>query len=144
VEDFFHCFFHLQDGTNGEVKKKALSYSQITFMQHVDLEPVRTERPGELTAYYKIAKHYKWALDALFIKHNFDRVIILEDDMEIAPDFFDYFEAAAKLLDNDKYVTLYSDYTWQVTELISNLSSCVAVIFIVVLLKDDNGCFFLE
>lgn len=23
--------------------------------QHVDLEPVRTERPGELTAYYKIA-----------------------------------------------------------------------------------------
>lgn len=30
----------------------------------------------------------------------------LIDDMEIAPDFFDYFEAAAKLLDNDKYVTL--------------------------------------
>jgi alpha-1,3-mannosyl-glycoprotein beta-1,2-N-acetylglucosaminyltransferase len=28
--------------------------------------------------------------------------------MEIAPDFFDYFEAAAKLLDNDKYVTLLS------------------------------------
>lgn len=32
--------------------------------------------------------------------------------MEIAPDFFDYFEAAAKLLDNDKYVTLHFDYTW--------------------------------
>lgn len=27
--------------------------------------------------------------------------------MEIAPDFFDYFEAAAKLLDNDKYVVYY-------------------------------------
>jgi hypothetical protein len=26
--------------------------------------------------------------------------------MEIAPDFFEYFEAAAKLLDNDKYVLL--------------------------------------
>lgn len=25
------------------------------------------------------------------------------DDMEIAPDFFDYFEAAAALLDKDKY-----------------------------------------
>ena len=75
------------------------------MLQHVDLEPVRTERPGELTAYYKIAsrcssidmvflrlvilsililkmflnsEHYKWALDALFIKHNLDRVIILE------------------------------------------------------------------
>ncbi|XP_047078795.1 alpha-1,3-mannosyl-glycoprotein 2-beta-N-acetylglucosaminyltransferase isoform X2 [Lolium rigidum] len=102
--------FISQDGTNGEVKKKALSYTQITFMQHVDLEPVRTERPGELTAYYKIAKHYKWALDALFIKHNFDRVIILEDDMEIAPDFFDYFEAAAKLLDNDKTIMAVSSW----------------------------------
>jgi len=99
--------FISQDGTNGAVKKKALDYKQITYMQHVNLEPVRTERPGELTAYYKIAKHYKWALDELFIKHNFARVIILEDDMEIAPDFFDYFEAAAKLLDNDKYVTLF-------------------------------------
>ncbi|CAM0910991.1 unnamed protein product [Alopecurus aequalis] len=102
--------FISQDGTNGEVKKKALSYNQITFMQHVDLEPVRTERPGELIAYYKIAKHYKWALDALFIKHNFDRVIILEDDMEIAPDFFDYFEAAAKLLDNDKTIMAVSSW----------------------------------
>ncbi|PWZ45500.1 Alpha-1,3-mannosyl-glycoprotein 2-beta-N-acetylglucosaminyltransferase [Zea mays] len=94
--------FISQDGANGAVKNKALEYKQITYMQHVDLEPVQTERPGELTAYYKIAKHYKWALDNLFIKHNFARVIILEDDMEIAPDFFDYFEAAAKLLDNDK------------------------------------------
>jgi hypothetical protein len=32
---------------------------------------------------------------------------LLIDDMEIAPDFFDYFEAAAKLLDNDKYVVYY-------------------------------------
>lgn len=53
----------------------------------------------------------------------------LIDDMEIAPDFFDYFEAAAKLLDNDKYVTLYSDYTGKVNELISILSNYVAVIF---------------
>lgn len=28
--------------------------------------------------------------------------------MEIAPDFFDYFEAAAALLDKDKYVLLWS------------------------------------
>jgi len=102
--------FISQDGTNGAVKKKALDYKQITYMQHLNLEPVRTERPGELTAYYKIAKHYKWALDELFIKHNFARVIILEDDMEIAPDFFDYFEAAAKLLDNDKTIMAVSSW----------------------------------
>uniref|UniRef100_A0A0D9Z0M6 Alpha-1,3-mannosyl-glycoprotein 2-beta-N-acetylglucosaminyltransferase n=1 Tax=Oryza glumipatula TaxID=40148 RepID=A0A0D9Z0M6_9ORYZ len=102
--------FISQDGINGEVKKKALSYNEITYMQHLDLEPVHTERPGELIAYYKIAKHYKWALDELFIKHNFARVIILEDDMEIAPDFFDYFEAAAKLLDNDKTIMAVSSW----------------------------------
>ncbi|VAI63907.1 unnamed protein product [Triticum turgidum subsp. durum] len=102
--------FISQDGTNGEVKKKALSYTQITFMQHVDLEPVRTERPGENIAYYKIANHYKWALDELFIKHDFRRVIILEDDMEIAPDFFEYFEAAAKLLDTDKSIMAVSSW----------------------------------
>lgn len=28
----------------------------------------------------------------------------ISDDMEIAPDFFDYFEAMATLLDKDKYV----------------------------------------
>nr|CAB3468309.1 unnamed protein product [Digitaria exilis] len=79
--------FISQDGTNGAVKKKALDYKQITYMQHVDLEPVRTERPGELTAYYKIA-----------------------NDMEIAPDFFDYFEAAAKLLDSDKTIMAVSSW----------------------------------
>ncbi|XP_048566122.1 alpha-1,3-mannosyl-glycoprotein 2-beta-N-acetylglucosaminyltransferase-like isoform X5 [Triticum urartu] len=102
--------FISQDGTNGEVKNKALSYAQITFMQHVDLEPVHTESPGENIAYYKIANHYKRALDELFIKHNFGRVIILEDDMEIAPDFFDYFEAAAKLLDTDKSIMAVSSW----------------------------------
>ncbi|CAO2203694.1 unnamed protein product [Urochloa humidicola] len=102
--------FISQDGTNEAVKKKALDYKQITYMQHVDLEPVQTERPGELIAYYKIAKHYKWALDELFIKHNFARVVILEDDMEIAPDFFYYFEAAAKLLDNDKTIMAVSSW----------------------------------
>jgi alpha-1,3-mannosyl-glycoprotein beta-1,2-N-acetylglucosaminyltransferase len=32
-------------------------------------------------------------------------LVSLTDDMEIAPDFFDYFEAAASLMDRDKYVT---------------------------------------
>ncbi|KAG6469401.1 hypothetical protein ZIOFF_074116 [Zingiber officinale] len=48
----------------------------MTILQHLDLKPVATERPGEITAYYKIA-----------------------NDMEIAPDFFDYFEATSALLD---------------------------------------------
>ncbi|CAA7410685.1 unnamed protein product [Spirodela intermedia] len=102
--------FISQDGTNQGVKSKALSYNQITYMQHLDFGPVHPERPGELIAYYKIASHYKWALDELFFKHNFSRVVILEDDMEIAPDFFSYFEAAATLLDNDKTIMAVSSW----------------------------------
>ncbi|KVH96565.1 hypothetical protein Ccrd_001346 [Cynara cardunculus var. scolymus] len=102
--------FVSQDGSNSDVRAKALSYSELTYMQHLDYEPVHTERPGELIAYYKIARHYKWALDQLFFKHNFKRVIILEDDMEIAPDFFYFFEAGADLLDKDKSIMAISSW----------------------------------
>lgn len=102
--------FVSQDGSNSDVREKAISYDQLTYMQHLDYEPVHTERPGELIAYYKIARHYKWALDQLFFKHSFNRVIILEDDMEIAPDFFDYFEAGAGLLDTDKSIMAISSW----------------------------------
>lgn len=102
--------FVSQDGSDPQVKSKALSYDKLTYMQHLDFEPVHADNPGELTAYYKIARHYKWALDKLFYRHNFSRVIILEDDMEIAPDFFDYFEAAADLLDKDKSIMAVSSW----------------------------------
>ncbi|XP_073313689.1 alpha-1,3-mannosyl-glycoprotein 2-beta-N-acetylglucosaminyltransferase-like [Primulina huaijiensis] len=102
--------FISQDGSDPLVKKKALSYDQLTYMQHLDYEPVHTERPGELIAYYKIARHYKWALDKLFYEHKFDKVIILEDDMEIAPDFFDYFEAGAALLEHDTSIMAISSW----------------------------------
>ncbi|XP_052194531.1 alpha-1,3-mannosyl-glycoprotein 2-beta-N-acetylglucosaminyltransferase isoform X9 [Diospyros lotus] len=102
--------FVSQDGEDPNVRSKALSYNQLTYIQHLDFEPIHAERPGELTAYYKIARHYKWALDQLFYNHNFTRVIILEDDMEIAPDFLDYFEAAAKLLDSDKSIMAVSSW----------------------------------
>ncbi|KMT01561.1 hypothetical protein BVRB_9g215610 [Beta vulgaris subsp. vulgaris] len=102
--------FISQDGPDSNVKSKALSYDQITYMQHLDYEAIHTERPGELIAYYKIARHYKWALDKLFYKHNFSKVVILEDDMEIAPDFFEYFEAAAGLLDRDRSIMAVSSW----------------------------------
>jgi hypothetical protein len=89
---------------------KARSFSQVNYMQHFDEGPPKTARPGEIIAYYKIASHYKWALTQLFNKRKFERVIILEDDMEIAPDFFKYFEATSHLLDNDR--TLLAVSAW--------------------------------
>ncbi|XP_074284806.1 alpha-1,3-mannosyl-glycoprotein 2-beta-N-acetylglucosaminyltransferase [Silene latifolia] len=102
--------FISQDGPDPNVKDKALTFDQITYMQHLDHEAIHTERPGELIAYYKIARHYKWALDELFYKRNFSKVVILEDDMEIAPDFFEYFEAAANLLDKDRSIMAVSSW----------------------------------
>jgi len=60
--------------------------------------------------YYRIAAHYKWALSKVFDEHEFDQVILLEDDMEIAPDFFQYFEATLPLLQSDP--SLYCVSSW--------------------------------
>lgn len=66
--------------------------------------------------YFKLAKHFKYALDAVFgggvaqqaavgsvssRLETVDRVILLEEDIEIAPDFFEYFTAMAPILDAD-------------------------------------------
>jgi len=52
-------------------------------------------------SYYYIANHYKKALDKIFSETDLDSLIILEEDIEIAPDFFDYFETTQRLLDED-------------------------------------------
>ncbi|CAM6034403.1 unnamed protein product [Sphagnum compactum] len=109
VADRFPLFVS-QDGADWTVMSKARSFSQVNYMQHFDEGPPQTARPGEIIAYYKIASHYRWALTQLFNKRKFERVIILEDDMEIAPDFFKYFEATSHLLDNDR--TLLAVSAW--------------------------------
>jgi alpha-1,3-mannosyl-glycoprotein beta-1,2-N-acetylglucosaminyltransferase len=54
--------------------------------------------------YEKLAKHFKFALNEIFVKRNHARTIIVEDDLEIAPDFFEYFNSMAPILDNDDTV----------------------------------------
>ncbi|KAJ4870457.1 hypothetical protein Rs2_47943 [Raphanus sativus] len=93
-----HCFkyplFISQDGSNQAVKSKALSYNQLTYIQHLDFEPVVTERLANLLPTTKL--------------HGFS--VSLTDDMEIAPDFFDYFEAAANLMDRDETIMAASSW----------------------------------
>ncbi|EFO21682.2 hypothetical protein LOAG_06805 [Loa loa] len=60
--------------------------------------------------YYRIARHYKLGLSYVFDKLNHSSVIITEDDLDIAPDFFEYFSATRPLLDADK--TLYCVSAW--------------------------------
>ncbi|CAB9519040.1 Alpha-1,3-mannosyl-glycoprotein 2-beta-N-acetylglucosaminyltransferase [Seminavis robusta] len=66
--------------------------------------------------YQLLAVHYGWALRTLFDGQAYtqqplpQRVIILEEDLRIAPDFFGYFEATAPLLDADPHLLAVSAF----------------------------------
>jgi GNT-I family len=53
----------------------------------------------ERLVYYRIANHYKFIMQQLFGCRRYERLIIVEDDMLFAPDFFPYFQATSKILD---------------------------------------------
>jgi alpha-1,3-mannosyl-glycoprotein beta-1,2-N-acetylglucosaminyltransferase len=54
------------------------------------------------TGYFKLAQHFGWALGELFEARGHPRVIVLEDDIEVAVDFFDMFSAMEPLLEADR------------------------------------------
>ena len=60
--------------------------------------------------YYALANHFKWALSSVFDNQDGilstvpQRVIILEEDLEIAPDFFSFFAATAPIVESDASV----------------------------------------
>ena len=56
---------------------------------------------SNLKGYFKLSRHYKWALTQTFDIMQYDTIIIVEDDLEVAPDFFEYFEATKSLLEKD-------------------------------------------
>ncbi len=63
--------------------------------------------------YHKISAHYKFVFEYLFDKLNYDKVIALEDDMEISTDFFNFFSNFGKLMDTDASifcVSAWNDY----------------------------------
>nr|XP_039269152.1 alpha-1,3-mannosyl-glycoprotein 2-beta-N-acetylglucosaminyltransferase-like isoform X1 [Styela clava] len=83
---------------------------KITFVKH-DPEPVPQGVKSNLVGYYKIASHYKFAINQAF--HHFpsaDSIIILEDDIEIAPDFLSYFKEMHELMKKDQ--TLWCASAW--------------------------------
>ena len=75
----------------------------MIFIQQPDQsEPRVPKAEKHLKGYFKIARHYGWALNQTFLEQfNYDQVIIVEDDLEVSPDFFEYFEATLPLLRND-------------------------------------------
>jgi alpha-1,3-mannosyl-glycoprotein beta-1,2-N-acetylglucosaminyltransferase len=100
------CKFH------EETKKAILSYGdKITYLQHPDQSEIKLPpKQKKFVGYYKISRHYRWALNHTFYVLDHRAVIITEDDLDIGPDFFEYFLATYTLLRLDP--TLWCVSAW--------------------------------
>ncbi|VDO37829.1 unnamed protein product [Haemonchus placei] len=71
--------------------------------------------------YYYIARHYKLALEHVFDTLGHNSAILLEDDLDIAVDFFEYFLATRYLLDEDP--TLFCVSAWNDNGKVENIDA---------------------
>lgn len=101
-----------QDCGHAETAHVIGSYGdQVTHISQPDLSDIRV-RPEhrKFQGYYKIARHYRWALNQVFNTFSQSTVVIVEDDLEVAPDFFEYFRALYPVLRSDP--TLWCVSAW--------------------------------
>ena len=98
-----HPIFVSQDGLDDSVTQIVKSYQYpLNHLRFTYKAPSPMELP-QFEVYYKIAQHYGWAIQQVMDIHpaKFEHVILLEDDMEISPDFFQYFTVASELMSRD-------------------------------------------
>lgn len=84
------------------VKKEFESLAPGIDFMHIHHTPAM----GAENGYIKLSGHFKWALDQLFYtlfqgKYEINQVIVLEEDLEISLDFYEYFAAFVTLLKED-------------------------------------------
>lgn len=91
-----------QDCGHEKTKQVILSYGDnVTLIEQPDLTEITVPpKDKKFKGYYKISRHYGWALNTVF-DLGYEFVIIVEDDLNVAPDFFEYFMATHKLLRED-------------------------------------------
>lgn len=93
-----------QDCGHEETAQVILSYgTQIRHIRQPDLSYVQgvPSNMRSMMGYYKISRHYKWALTQVFDVMEYDTTIVVEDDLDVALDFFEYFTATKPLLAKD-------------------------------------------
>ncbi|CAG4957928.1 unnamed protein product [Parnassius apollo] len=74
----------------------------INVVLQPDLSEIRLPRAKvKFRGYYKIARHYRFALNHVLNTLGHEAVIIVEDDLDISPDFFEYFLGTYPLLHKD-------------------------------------------
>ncbi|GMT04653.1 hypothetical protein PENTCL1PPCAC_26827 [Pristionchus entomophagus] len=103
-----------QDCDSEEVRQTVESFGdKVLYVKHLSGAKANLKIPpnhARYTTYYRIARHYKLGLDHVFNKLGFTSVIMTEDDLDVAPDFFEYFSATRKLLAEDE--TLFCVSAW--------------------------------
>lgn len=101
-----------QDCQHEATAKAIQSYGPQIF--HIQ-QPDQTDIPvppkeKKFKGYFKIARHYGWALNQTFNTFNFKTAIIIEDDLDVSPDIFEYFLGTLPLLQTDP--TLWCISAW--------------------------------
>lgn len=94
-----------QDGEDEAVADLCEAYIQVGKLS----EHLRFSPPPELLkathrtrrGHQRMTAHLKWALDLLFLQRGHSQLVVIEEDMEVAPDFFSYFGATLPLLHAD-------------------------------------------
>lgn len=91
-----------QDCGDDATRNVIMSYDQqVSLIQQPDQSDIFVPpKEKKFKGYYKIARHYGWALNTTFAK-GYEYVIIVEDDLNVAPDFFEYFQGTHHLLKQD-------------------------------------------
>uniref|UniRef100_A0A2M4A776 Alpha-1,3-mannosyl-glycoprotein 2-beta-N-acetylglucosaminyltransferase n=2 Tax=Anopheles triannulatus TaxID=58253 RepID=A0A2M4A776_9DIPT len=92
-----------QDCDDEPTRNTILSYKdEVTLIQQPDQSDIPVPpKEKKYKGYYKISRHYGWALRTVF-RQGFDSVIIVEDDLSIAPDFYEYFLGTYPVLKRDR------------------------------------------
>ncbi|XP_072547707.1 alpha-1,3-mannosyl-glycoprotein 2-beta-N-acetylglucosaminyltransferase a [Salminus brasiliensis] len=92
-----------QDCGHAETANVIASYgSQLTHIKQPDLSDIAVPvAHKKFQGYYKISRHYRWALNQVFNSFSHSSVVVVEDDLEVAPDFFEYFTALYPILKSD-------------------------------------------
>ncbi|XP_051521736.1 alpha-1,3-mannosyl-glycoprotein 2-beta-N-acetylglucosaminyltransferase-like [Myxocyprinus asiaticus] len=107
-----HPIIVSQDCGHEETAGVIASYgSQLTHIKQPDLSDISIPaQHKKFQGYYKISRHYRWALNQVFNTFSYSSVVVVEDDLEVAPDFFEYFRALHPILNSDP--TLWCASAW--------------------------------
>lgn len=85
--------------------------NQVHLIQQPDQHDIPVPpKEKKFKGYFKIARHYGWALNQTFFEFKFNTAIVIEDDLDIAPDFYEYFLGTYPLLKSDP--TLWCVSAW--------------------------------